>query len=122
MPLSLAVIFFEYFSDTIWKYFLFEKKEDKLTNKSWRNKIILDCFFQFSEKISENTVGQKFSNTISMMLMAVTIDNMKKYFSSKDLELIFLNFANKIWFSNKMPCCLIIMRIIYINYLRERKV
>ena len=54
--------------------------------------------FNFWKKISENTVGQKFSNTISMMLMAVTIDNMKKYFSSKDLEWILLNFANKIWF------------------------
>ena len=52
--------------------------------------------------------------------MAVTIDNMKKYFSSKDLELIFLNFANKIWFSNKMACGLIIMRRIYMSYLREK--
>ena len=121
MPLSLAVIFLNIFQILSGNIFSLKKRR-QINIKSWRKKIILDFFFNFWKKINENTVGQKFSNTISMMLMAVTIDNMKKYFSSKDLELIFLNFANKIWFSNKMPCCLIIMRIIYINYLRERKV
>jgi len=60
VPLSLAVIFLNIFPDTIWKYFLFEKKEDKLTKKVGETRLFLIFFFQFSEKISENTVGQNF--------------------------------------------------------------